>query len=274
MTVRQYSSRAGQLALASAITSSATSATLTSVAGLPASVPYTLILDAGATTEEIITVNAISGTSLTDITRAEDGTIAQDHAAGAVVLHGVTARDLQESRDHEALTGAVHGVAGSVVGTTDTQTLTNKTISGGSNTLSGIAQSSVTGLVSGLATLAAADTTEAAARAAADTSEATTRAAADTALANAITALGVAHVQGGPYSDTVSATTSSTGVIGLTFFDGSAPDIVLFTIAGSPNDMIVRRKASSSTSITFEMNRAGGGSFTVRSFYWAAIWLV
>ena len=51
---------------------------------------------------------------------------------------------------HAALT-ATHGVAGSLVGTSDSQTLTSKIISGASNTLSNIAQASVTSLVSDLA---------------------------------------------------------------------------------------------------------------------------
>lgn len=51
---------------------------------------------------------------------------------------------------HAALTTS-HGVAGDIVGTSDSQTLTNKTISGASNTLSNIAQASVTSLVSDLA---------------------------------------------------------------------------------------------------------------------------
>ena len=48
-----------------------------------------------------------------------------------------------EVTDHAALT-STHGVAGDIVGTSDTQTLTNKTISGADNTLSNIANSSLT----------------------------------------------------------------------------------------------------------------------------------
>lgn len=47
---------------------------------------------------------------------------------------------------HIAQNSGVHGVTGNVVGTTDTQTLTNKTISGTNNALSGIADASITTL--------------------------------------------------------------------------------------------------------------------------------
>lgn len=46
-----------------------------------------------------------------------------------------------------------HGATGAVVGTTNSQTLTNKTISGSANTLSNIAQSSVTNLITDLSAL-------------------------------------------------------------------------------------------------------------------------
>lgn len=138
MPTRFYSSTAGLMQLVSPLTSSATSAVVDTVGGLP-SVPFTLVLDPSTTSEEIVTVTEVSGTTLT-ITRAQDGTSAVGHSAGAGVRHMLTARDATEFQAHMDQTVDVHGLTGGavLVGTSTAQVLTSKTISGADNTLTDI----------------------------------------------------------------------------------------------------------------------------------------
>ena len=152
---RYYSSTAVETSLQASIPAqsqgqSNTSFIVVSNSGFPSSFPYTLIVDPDTSKEEVVTVTAGSGTTLT-VTRGDDNTQAVAHSAGAVVRHGVSGRDFREEQTHIAARGYdadqaildlanqthVHGLAsgdGSVVGTDKTQTLTNKTISGGTFT--------------------------------------------------------------------------------------------------------------------------------------------
>ena len=145
---RNFSSTAVETSLQSSIPAqsqgqSNTSFIVASVSGFP-SVPFTLIVDPDTSKEEVVTVTAASSTTLT-VTRGEDSTQAVAHSAGAVVRHGVSGRDFREEQTHIAARGYdadqaildlanqthVHGLEagdGSVVGTTKTQTLTNKTL--------------------------------------------------------------------------------------------------------------------------------------------------
>lgn len=129
MVVRFYSSVAQVSALVGSITNVATTMTLTTVSGWPTSTPFTAVIDPDTPTAEIVNVSATAGTTYT-IQRGIDGTSATSHNASAVVRHMASARDFADSRSHENATADVHGIgpSASLVGTTTTQTLTNKTL--------------------------------------------------------------------------------------------------------------------------------------------------
>jgi hypothetical protein len=144
MTTRKYSSRSQQTTLSAALTSSGTSATVVSGTSLLGGVTvsageiFTVVIDPDTALEEIVDVSAVSTNTLT-IVRGRDGSSGVAHSAGAAVRHMAIGRDYREANLHIEAASGVHGVSGSVVGTTDTQTLTGKTIDTASNTITGAA---------------------------------------------------------------------------------------------------------------------------------------
>lgn len=114
--------------------------------------PFYVVIDRGLATEEKILCVTRSSNTLNvyddGVTsgRGADGTSVSYHATNSVIEHVFTATDADEANLHVNSSSAVHGLTGSVVGTTDTQTLTNKTMSGANNTFSAIPQTAITGL--------------------------------------------------------------------------------------------------------------------------------
>lgn len=135
MTTRNYSSRSQQTTLTSAVTAGASTMVVQSGTGLlggqsiPAGTTFTIVIDPDTALEEIVDATAVSTNTFT-ITRGIDASSAQAHSAGAVVRHMAIGRDYREANAHSQASDGVHGISNSssVVGTTDTQTLTNKTL--------------------------------------------------------------------------------------------------------------------------------------------------
>ena len=106
MPRRYYSSTAAQTTLSAGVDGVTSTMAVTAVSGWPSSFPYTILVDKDTVNEEIVTVTARTGTTLT-VTRGADGTSAVAHSAGANVQHGVSARDFDEPNAFVNGTGVV-----------------------------------------------------------------------------------------------------------------------------------------------------------------------
>lgn len=146
MVNRYYSTTAAQAQLTSSLSSAATTINIDTTTGWPSSFPFTLIIDPNTASEEVVECTGVAGLSAT-VLRGVDGSTGLAHTVGAKVQHGVSARDFAEPQVHMAASTGVHGLVGgvAVVGTSTTQTLTNKSVDGGTNTLTNIADTSVPG---------------------------------------------------------------------------------------------------------------------------------
>jgi len=132
---RYYASTAKQASLSSSIDGVVTSITLDLTTGFPTNYPYSLVIDPDTNKEEIITVGSSGGGTTLNVTRGEDGTTNVAHSAGATVRHIISGRDFNEFSAHIGSSGTpttsgIHGITGNVVGTTDSQTLSAKILSG------------------------------------------------------------------------------------------------------------------------------------------------
>lgn len=127
--------------LAADMAAGATTFTLTSGTNWPGAGTgnFWVTIGAGTATEERILCSSTTGTTVTVASsgRGQDGTSAVAHSTGDSVWVSWSATDADDANAHVSATGSdatvsIHGLdsGSNVVGTTDTQTLTNKTLTG------------------------------------------------------------------------------------------------------------------------------------------------
>jgi len=139
MARREYKGAAQAAYLTSPLGGAVTDLTITcnDLSNWPTGVgskPFFIVIDRGLASEEKILCESRSGNVITvfddGITngRGSDDTTITSHSNNAVVDHVFTATDADEANAHVNASSGVHGLTGSVVGTTDTQTVSNKTL--------------------------------------------------------------------------------------------------------------------------------------------------
>lgn len=139
MPVRREYASGKPSTLSSNISSVATTITVTDATGYPTGGTGNFFLTIAANTagEERVLCSSRSGNILTVAAggRGADGTTASAHALGDTIWPSFSKTDADEANAHTSSSASsasitVHGLANgsSVVGTTDTQTLTNKTL--------------------------------------------------------------------------------------------------------------------------------------------------
>lgn len=152
---REHAGGAAPTALASTLAFAGTTISVNNGTGWPTGAvgDFVVTLARGTTNEERVLCESRTGNVLTVKTsgRGWDGTTAREHASGTVVEHTWSTTEADEASAHGAAVAA-HGV-NVVVGTTETQSLSNKTLV--SPTISGATMDSpnITGTIAGAPTI-------------------------------------------------------------------------------------------------------------------------
>lgn len=96
MPSRYYSNSAADTTITSGMTNSQTTVTVASASGFPTSYPFTLVIEPGTASAEIVNVTSLSSGTTYNITRGQDGTSGVTHSINSPIRHMITARDLSE----------------------------------------------------------------------------------------------------------------------------------------------------------------------------------
>lgn len=129
MAVRNYSNITNVGSLSGAVGTGETTLPINSGwSNLPA-FPFYIIVDRGTGLEECMLATGGNATAL-EVTRGYDGSPASSHGISATVEHAVLAEFFAKADQHVEASTNVHGLSGgaAVVGSSQTQTLTNKTL--------------------------------------------------------------------------------------------------------------------------------------------------
>ena len=148
MTTKSFAGAAVPTSISVGIDEIAMSITADAFAGWPTGVggPFNVTLGRDTPTEEKVLALSITGVVMTISQRGYDSTVARAHGAGVTIEHGWFGVDAQDSNTHVNSTGSVHGLGpgdGSLVGTTKTQALSGKSMSGEANSFTNIPSSAI-----------------------------------------------------------------------------------------------------------------------------------
>lgn len=141
--LRSYAGGVPEVLLTAPITDLATSATVSTVLGMPdgSNGPFAVVIGKATPNEEKVLVSSAGGGTLTFSQRGYDGTAARPHADGEEVRMVITSIDAAEANAHVNASSGVHGLdlTDAVAGVNTPQTFVNKELSGLQNVISNIA---------------------------------------------------------------------------------------------------------------------------------------